>query len=180
MIIKQSKVIMRSICLFASYCTSTTPAVSLCIEYVWIKNANFRHTSTEDILLKAASTSPEMWHRGWCVENESNHGSILMGNISPQWGEKNKPFYAPAILHPQCKAMGEKVEPGCGSLSVCKQKRASWQIIESHFLYYEFFTFHFSTWMHYLSIKQPHHIGKQREPRRSRTPSLRTKFSFSY
>lgn len=97
MIMKQTKVIMSSICLFSphtgkkkgSYCTSTSPAVSLCIEYVWTQMQTLG-ASTEVILSKAASTSPEKWHRGWCVENESIYGSILMANISPQWGEGRK------------------------------------------------------------------------------------------
>lgn len=40
-------------------------------------------------------------------------------------GEEEKPFYAPAIEHPQCRAMGGNVAPDGGGSSVCRQKQAS-------------------------------------------------------
>lgn len=93
-IMQQSKVIVWSICLFSWIGRLTETYIIFhqlhtgSFPWHWIcmnTNANSQHecTSTKDIWFKGGSTPPEMWHYGWCVENEPNYRSILMGNISP-------------------------------------------------------------------------------------------------
>lgn len=173
MTVKQSEVITASICPFpscrkASRCANTTPAVCLCVEYVWT-NSQHEHASTEDVFVERRHPHRrEMWHRGWCVENESNYGSILMGPyFSPVGGGKKK-----LIILCLCNITRSGVKQW--------GKGGAWLWSPN------FHVMNFSLPMVFFPLnalpvyKQPRRAGKRRAPGWPCTPSLRTKLSFSY
>lgn len=142
-IMQQSKVIMWSICLFSSigrltqiytifhqHHTGNFPWHWICMN----TNANSQHecASTKDIWLKAGFTSPEMWHHGWCVENEPNYRSTLMGNISPQQNKKKVIILCSCNITPTVWSNEKRWNL---ILWVCRFVKGNWQQSksESHF-----------------------------------------------
>lgn len=140
---KQSEVIMCSICLFsthgkASYHTSTTPAASPHIEYVWIQiQTQHERASTGDASVRGSSLIGRNVTPWMCRKWEQLRERID-GNISP-------PAYHFMILqYCLCRVKQQKkVEPG-------------W---EPHVLCWEFYSLHFSP-LECTLYKQLHHIGK--------------------